>query len=64
MHALSCPKGNLPTICHNEIRDLTASLLMEVRQEVSIEPDLYNPSQEKPRARLDVAMSGFWGAGK
>ena len=39
-HALSCPKGSSPTICHNEIRDLTASLLTEVCHEVSIEPDL------------------------
>ena len=26
-HALSCPRGGFPTICHNEIWDVTASLL-------------------------------------
>jgi len=25
-YALSCPKGDLPTLRHNEIRDLTATL--------------------------------------
>ena len=24
-HVLSCPKGGLPSLCHNDIRDLTAS---------------------------------------
>ena len=33
-HALSCPKGGFPTIRHNEIRDITASLLTEVCTEV------------------------------
>ena len=69
-HALSCPKGGFPTIRHNEIRDLTASLLTEVCHEVSIEPDLQPISGEifhrastniQDGARLDVAMSGFWG---
>ena len=26
-HVLSCPKGGLPSLRHNEIRDLTATLL-------------------------------------
>ena len=69
-HALSCPKGGFPTIRHNEIRDLTASLLTEVCHEVSIEPDLQPISGEifhrastniQDGARLDVAMNGFWG---
>ena len=29
-HVLSCPKGGFPSIRHNELRDLTASLLTEV----------------------------------
>ena len=29
-HAFSCPCGGFPTICHNEIRKLTANLLSEV----------------------------------
>ena len=39
-HALSCPNGGFPSIRHNEVRDLTATLLMEVCHNVSIEPDL------------------------
>ena len=39
-HALTCPKGGLPTVRHNEIRDLTANLLSEVCKDVRIEPEL------------------------
>ena len=38
-HALSCPKGGLPSIRHNEIRDLTATLLTEVCSQVATEPE-------------------------
>ena len=31
-HAMSCPKGGFPSIRHNEVRDLTATLLTEVCQ--------------------------------
>ena len=70
-HALSCPKGGFPTIRH-KIRDLTASLLTEACHKVSIDPDLQPISGEifhraltniQDGARLDVAMSGFGGAG-
>ena len=33
-HALSCAKGGLPSIRHNEIRDVTATLLTEVSLEI------------------------------
>ena len=39
-HALSCPRGGFPTIRHNEIRDVTASLLTEVCHDVMIKPNL------------------------
>ena len=39
-HALSCPKGGFPTLRHNEVRDLTATLMTEVCHEVSVEPHL------------------------
>ena len=39
-HALSCPTGGYPTIRHNEVRDITASLLTEVCHDISIEPHL------------------------
>ena len=39
-HALSCSKGSFHSIGHIEIRDLTANLLTEVCNDVSIEPEL------------------------
>ena len=70
-HALSCPKGGLPSLRHNEIRDLTATLLTEVCSQVCVEPELQpvQHSDEFPlatsntqdSARLDVAVNGFWG---
>ena len=56
---------------HNDIRDLTASLLTEVCSQVIVEPELQNVSNpdEYPLTTsntqdgtlLDVAMNGFWG---
>ena len=69
-HALSCPKGGLPSIRHNEIRDLTAKLLTEVCSQVATEPELQPVSPEEfslstantqDGARLDIDMNGFWG---
>ena len=69
-HALSCPKGGFPSICHNEIRDVTANLLTEVCNDVCVEPDLqlidgesYTGSSANTQdgARLDIAADGCWG---
>ena len=69
-HALSCPKGGLHSIRHNEIRDLTAKLLTEVCSQVATEPELQPVSSEEfslstantqDGARLDIVMNGFWG---
>ncbi len=69
-HALSCPRGGFPILRHNELRDVTASLLTEVCHEVSIEPNLQPITGEsfngasaitQDGARLDVSMCGFWG---
>ena len=63
--------GRFPTIRHNEIRDLTASLLTEVCSNVAIEPYLQPLSGETFRlastntddgARLDVRARGYWNA--
>ena len=70
-HAMVCHMGGFPTIRHNKIRDLTASLglLTEVCPNVAIEPHLQPLSGESFRlaspntddgARLDVRASGFW----
>ena len=65
-HAFSCSCGGFPSIHHNEVRDLTASLLSEVCCDVSVEPALL-PLDHKPLryatdgARLDVVARDFWG---
>ena len=69
-HALSYPCGGLPSIRHNDIRDLTAKLLTEVCSNVSIEPALqpltgerlsHRTSNSEEGARLGVCAQGFWG---
>ena len=39
-HVLSCPKGSLPSLSHNDIRNLIAFLLTEVCSQVIVEPEL------------------------
>ena len=46
-HALSCSRGGLPTLRHNELRDLTASLLSEVCTNLAIEPPLQELSGDE-----------------
>ena len=69
-HALSCPRGGFPAIRHNELRDLTASLLKETCHGVATEPSLQPISSEtfdaatvntQDGARLDIVANGFWG---
>ena len=69
-HALSCPKGGVMIMRHNEVRDLTANLMSEVSHDVCIEPTLLPVTGEllhgastitDDGAWLDIAASGFWG---
>ena len=69
-HALSCLKGGFPSICHNEVRNLTAELLSEVCHAVETEPYLQPLDDESFKlktanaqdgTRLDIAMYGSWG---
>ena len=69
-HVLSCQRGGFPIIRHNEIRDLTATLLTEVCHNVLVEPDLQPLTGEvlaratsvrTDGARLDIAANGLWG---
>ena len=69
---LSCLKWGLPSLRHNEIRDLTATLLTDVCSQVCTEPELQpvhnsdefhlSTSNTQEGARLDIAMNGFWGS--
>ena len=67
-HAIQCPLGGYVIRRHDQIRDLFASLLNDVANEVRIEPSLQPLSGEilnngancENDARLDVAARGFW----
>ena len=70
-HAMICPMGGFPTIRHNELRDITASLLSNVCHNVSTESRLQPLSGESmthrtaittDEARLDIRARGFWTA--
>ena len=51
-HALSCAKGGFPSIRHNEIRDITATLLTEVCHDVCVEPDLQPVAADQLKMEL------------
>ena len=68
-HAMICHMGGFPTIRHNEIRDITASLLTEVCHNVATEPPLQPLTGElfsarsvntSNHARPDIRARGFW----
>ena len=72
-HAMVCPFGGFPIIRHNEVRDLTASLLTAVCHNVATEPCLQPITSEtfplastntRDDARLDVKARGFWSRGQ
>ena len=72
-HAFSCPKGAMPTLRHNGIRDIFAQLLTEVCPNVGIEPALQPLSGEsfhqcssntEDGARLDIRAQDFWDKSK
>ena len=69
-HAFSCPCSGLPSIHHNEVRDLTASLLSEVWRDVGVEPALqlldheplwFATTNREDGACLDVVARDIWG---
>ena len=68
-HALSCAKGEFPSIRHNEVCNLTATLLTEVCHNICIEPGLQPVPSEtltgatanhQNGAQLHIAANGFW----
>ena len=73
-HAITCPMEGFPSIRHNELRDVMASLLSEVchnGHNVATEPRLQPLSGEPPTHRtaitsddacLDIRARGFWSA--
>ena len=66
-------KGGFISIRHNQVRNITASLLNETCKDVRIEPTLQKLTGENlqartanvsDEARLDVSARGFWNAGQ
>ena len=69
-HALTCMCGGFRSLQHNEIRDLTASLLTEVCRNVKTEPELqpltgetlsFRSAKREDNSRLDNCAIVFWG---
>ena len=69
-HAFNCKKGGFVANCHNDLRDLTASLLDEVCKDVCVEPLLvpltgetlqFRTANTSDEARLDISARGVWG---
>ena len=63
-------QGKFPTLCHNDIHDITARYPSEVCPNVEVEPELQVLSGERLYLRtsnmedgawLDVRAQGFWG---
>ena len=72
-HAMICHKGGLPTLRHNEVRDLTAALLAETCKGVPAEPPLqalddeefnFRSSNCDDEARIDIKVSDLWSKGR
>ena len=70
---MTCRMGGIPTICHNEIHDITAPMLTKICHNVSTEPPLLPLTSESfahcsasrdPNARLDIHARGFWNTGQ
>ena len=68
-HAMICKKGGFISLRHNDLRDITYELLLEVCKGVENEPMLqpltgetlkYQTAKTENIARLDVSTLGFW----
>ena len=66
---MTCHMGGFPTIRHNDIRDITATLLTEVCHNVATEPPLIplmgetfaaRSADTDDNARLDIRARDFW----
>ena len=68
-HALNCFKGGFQILRHNEVRNLTASLLSDVCHDVRVAPHLqpltgetlrYRTANRDDDARSDIRACGVW----
>ena len=68
-YAMSCKKGGFITIRYNDLRDLTANLVIDVCKDVDTEPQLIpvmgetisnRTANTNNEARVDIKSRGFW----
>ena len=68
-HVLSCLYGGFPTICDNEVRDITAYPMSNICYNVGTKPTLQPISDERLHhsrantdegAHVDIKAEGFW----
>ena len=57
-HIFSCLSQGYPSINHNEIRDLTATLLTKVRNDVHIEPNQEKITEEVMTRETAITTEG------
>ena len=58
--ALSCMKGRLSVLRHNNVRDTEAEILREVCKDVTIESPLIPSDKLGDRSKLDIGAQGLW----
>ena len=72
-HAMTCKKGGFVCFRHDEVRDLTVSMLREICHDVTSEPSLlpldgesirYRTANTANEARVDISARGFWTPGE
>ena len=71
-HELSCKKGGFVTLSHNKLRDNIAEMLMDITNDVRIEPILSPLTGEEQsvdgnvsvKARADISARTFWCPGQ
>ena len=70
---MSCKKGRIVSIRHNDLRDITARIVSEVCKDTEIEPKLLpsfgeelhgRTTNRSNEARLDIRARGFWEKGQ
>ena len=67
-HALSCKKGGFVSLQHNHIRNFTTTLLNEFCEDVQVEPQFQQLSDQtlqpsagtKNEVLLHISAWGFW----
>ena len=72
-HAKGCKKGGFIMIRHNDLCDVTATLMREVYEDVDIEPQVLSVTGEtfdkgttniSNQVRVDIKQKGFWVRGQ